>query len=229
MAADTRVVRFGRTERHLHTIHGAGFTAMLATGLVLYVPFLAQIVSDRPLVKAAHLVAAVTWLTALVLVGVVGDRTALQRTRREIERLDGDDIRWLRHRKAPQGRFNAGQKLHAAVQAGLALLFVVSGVLLWLGEHDTTLRLPGTLALHDAAMFLGGMLVSGHVYIALSKPGALGGIVRGTVSKAYAREHHPKWAQETPTVAATLSFARLAVTAVVVALGIAAAALLVGG
>jgi formate dehydrogenase gamma subunit len=229
MGAEARVPRFGRTERHLHTIHGVGFTVMLLTGLVLYLPFLAQIVADRPLVKALHLVTAVTWLTGLVLVGLLGDRAALRRTRLEIERLDGDDILWLRRRRAPQGRFNAGQKLHAAAQAGLAVLFTVSGALLWLGERDTALRLPGTIALHDAAMFLAGMLVTGHVFIALSTPGALDGIWRGTVSQAYAQEHHPKWVAGPRPAAASLGLARLAAGAVVVALGLGAAVLLAGG
>ena len=30
--------RFGRTERSLHWVHATGFLAMLATGLVLYLP-----------------------------------------------------------------------------------------------------------------------------------------------------------------------------------------------
>ena len=134
---------------------------MFATGLVLYMPALAQLFSSRPIVKGIHLVAAVAWLTALALVALLGDRRALRRTRRELERFDADDLRWLRRRPAPQGRFNAGQKAHAIVQAALALLFTVSGALLWLGERNTDLRLPGTIALHDASMVVAGALVAG--------------------------------------------------------------------
>ncbi|MCA1656194.1 MAG: hypothetical protein LC713_00490, partial [Actinobacteria bacterium] len=89
---EPRVVRFGATERHLHTIHATSFAVLLATGSVLYLPFLAQIVSARPLMKAIHLVAAAGWLTALALVVVLGDRGALRRTRRDIECLDADDL-----------------------------------------------------------------------------------------------------------------------------------------
>lgn len=100
---------------------------------------------------------------------------------------------------------------------------------MWLGERDTALRLPGTLALHDAATFLAALLVAGHVYIAVSTPGALDGILRGSVSKAYAQLHHPKWVARPPTAAAPVGLLALAAAAVVVALGLAAAALLVGG
>ena len=98
-----RVARFGRTERTLHWVHATAFFAMLATGLVLYLPVLAQVVSNRPLMKAMHLVAATAWLTALLLVAVLGNRRALGRTRRELERFDADDLRWLRGAPCPRG------------------------------------------------------------------------------------------------------------------------------
>lgn len=229
MAVDAGyVLRFGATERRLHAIHGSAFAVMLATGLVLYVPAFAQIFSSRPLMKAIHLTAAVSWLTALALVALLGDRRALRRTRREIERLDADDLAWLRRRGAggvPQGRFNAGQKLHAVAQAALAVLFTVSGVLLWLGERDTAWRLPGTIALHDVSMFVAATLVAGHVWMAISPRGlpAIGGIVRGSVPAAWAAEHHPKWVPggAGPAAPGRPGVVRLAVAAGVVAAGIA--------
>jgi formate dehydrogenase subunit gamma len=231
-SAPGRVARFGATERRLHTIHALAFVVMFATGLVLYMPALAQLFSSRPLVKGIHLVAAVAWLTALALVALLGDRRALRRTRHELERFDADDLRWLRRRPAPQGRFNAGQKAHAIVQAALALLFTVSGTLLWLGERNTDLRLPGTIALHDGSMVLAGVLVVGHVWIAMS-PGklpSLEGILRGTVPADWAAEHHPKWVPEpvAPPAPARPRPARLTAAAIVVLAGAAGAAALVG-
>jgi formate dehydrogenase subunit gamma len=234
MAAEgARLRRFGATERNLHTIHAVAFAVMLATGLVLYLPMLAQLFADRPLTKAIHLAAAVSWLTALALVAILGDRRALRGTRRELERFDADDLRWLRRRPAPQGRFNAGQKAHAIVQAALAVLFTVSGTLLWLGERDTALRLPGSIALHDASMLVAGALVVGHVWIALSpdKLPSLEGILRGTVPAAWAAEHHPKWVPQASVAsrpAERVGPARVAAAAVVIALGLAAVAALAG-
>jgi formate dehydrogenase subunit gamma len=200
VATEPRLLRFGATERWLHWVHAAAFTAMLATGLVLYLPFLSQVVSARPLMKAVHLVAAVGWLVALAVVPLLGDRRALRRTRRELERFDADDLRWLRPRGAdrsliPQGRFNAGQKAHSVLQAALSVLFVVSGVLLWLGERNTSLRFAGTLPLHDAAMALAGIFVLGHVFMALSPEhrASMEGATRGTVPASYAAHYHAKW------------------------------------
>ena len=229
IAAEPRVQRFGATERHLHTIHATAFSVLLVTGFALYLPFLAQIVSDRPLMKAVHLLAAVGWLTALALVALLGDRATLRSTRREIERFDADDLLFVRRRSALAGRFNGGQKAHAILQAGLSLLFVVSGVLLWLGERNTELRLPGTLALHDAATLLLAVLVAGHISKAISTAGALEGIRRGTVSARYAAEHHEKWRPSPPAGAERrpLTAGTLAAAALVLAAGVAAALLCV--
>ncbi len=82
MAVEAVVWRFGATERRLHMIHASAFAVMFATGLVLWLPMLAQLLSNRPLVKAIHLTAAVAWLTALALVMLLGDGRALRRTRR---------------------------------------------------------------------------------------------------------------------------------------------------
>lgn len=224
---EPRVLRFGVTERRLHTAYAVAFGVLLATGFVLYLPFLAQIFSDRPLVKSIHLVAAVAWLTALVLVAVLGDGAALRGTRREIERFDADDVLFLRRRPAAQGRFNGGQKAHAIVQAGLAVLFTVSGVLLWLGERNTEFRLPGTIALHDAATVLVALLVAGHIMMALSRPASLEGIWRGTVPASYAAEHHAKWRPGEMAARARPGLARIALAVLVAGAGLAAAVLLV--
>lgn len=239
MASDARVQRFGSTERTLHWAHAGAFTAMLATGLVLYLPFLAQVISARPLMKALHLTAAVAWLAALLLIGLLGDRAALRRTRRQLERVDDDDLRWLRTRVGqarhapapPQGRFNAGQKAHAVVQAALSVLFVVSGVLLWLGERHTQWRFGGTLALHDMGMYAATAFVLGHVYMAFA-PGtrpAMEGVTRGTVPAAYAASHHAKWdaAADPPPPLPRPSPARLAAAALVAAVALGGAVLLV--
>lgn len=232
------VHRFGRTERVLHWAHAGAFTAMLLTGLVLYLPFLAQVISARPLMKSLHLTAAVAWIAALILIPLLGDRGALKQTRRDLERFDDDDLLWLRPRrevKPLQGRFNAGQKVHAVVQAALSVLFLVSGTLLWLGERNTALRFDGTLALHDMAMYAGGAFVVGHVSMAFAPDtrAALSGVVDGTVPAAYATSHHAKWRAEpvrpdapSPAVRAP-SRPRLALAALVVVLAALGATLLV--
>lgn len=198
MSSGRYLRRFSRTERALHWVHAAGFFLLLASGLVLYLPSLSELVSRRALVKDVHFWAGVGWMAALALVVALGDRRGLRRMARELEMLDADDRRWLRRQRAPQGRFNAGQKLNAALTAAFFGLFSVSGLLLWLGERDTTFRLASTIVLHDGLMFVSLALLVGHLYLAIIHPAtrhALRGITVGTVREDWAAAHHEKWAR----------------------------------
>jgi formate dehydrogenase subunit gamma len=196
----TRYVhRFSRTERALHWANAVWFVVLLVSGLALYIPALEVLVGRRPLLKDIHFWTGVTWIPLLVLVVLVGDRRRVLRTARELETFDRDDLQWLRGRRAPQGRFNAGQKLNAALTAAFAILFAVSGLLLWLGERDTRFRFASTVVLHDGLMYVSLVLFLGHLYLSLVHPttrDALRGMTHGTVSEDWAAEHHAKWRPE---------------------------------
>ncbi len=192
--------RFSRTERTLHWANALGFFFLLATGLILYLPSLAVLVGRRPLIQSVHFWAGVAWISVLVAIVLFGDRRGILRTARQIDRFDRDDLRWLlRRRPAPQGRFNAGQKINAALTAAFALLFLISGLLLWFGERDTQYRFASTVVLHDGLMYVSLVLLVGHLYLALIHPAtrhALRGVTLGTVSEEWAERHHPKWKPE---------------------------------
>ena len=193
------VRRFSRTERLLHWVNALGFLMLLATGLILYLPVLEVAVGRRPLVKDLHFWSGIGWVSALALVALLGDRRGLVRTARELDLFDGDDRRWLRGRRVPQGRFNAGQKVNAALTAAFTVLFLASGLLLWLGERDTRFRFASTVILHDGLMFAAVVLLVGHLYLALIYPAtrhALRGMTLGTVSEEWAARHHSKWRPE---------------------------------
>ena len=115
------VRRFSRTERAVHWVHASAFFVLLATGLVLYVPCLSEQIGRRPLVKEVHLLHR----------GRLGRRARARRRPRRPPRAAPHAARARRVRRrrpplaparpAPQGRFNAGQKLNAALTAAFAL------------------------------------------------------------------------------------------------------------
>lgn len=191
-----RLQRYGRSERALHWVHATAFSILLASGLCLYLPSLAEAVGRRPLLKSIHLYTALAWLVALVLIVLLGDRRALRATLREVEYLDSDDRAWLLGRHTPQGRLNAGQKLNTIASAAFAILFAISGFFLWYGERDTRFRIPNALLLHDWLMYVSLILFLGHLYLALILPStrhSLSGITRGWVREDWARRRHAKW------------------------------------
>ncbi len=104
---------------------------------------------------------------------------------------------------APQGRFNAGQKLNAALTGAFALVFAVSGFLLWYGERDTRFRFASTLLVHDGLMYVSLLLLVGHLYLAVIHPKtrhALRGMTVGSVREDWAHEHQAKWISQLETV-----------------------------
>ena len=191
---------FSRTERTLHWANATFFFFLLATGLILYLPSLSIAFGRRTLVQDVHFWSGIAWVSVLVAIVVLGDRKGIVETAREIDRFDRDDLRWLAGKQpAPQGRLNAGQKVNAALTAAFTLLFLVSGLLLWFGERDTSWRFASTVVLHDGLMYVSLVLLLGHLYLAVINPStrhALRGITTGSVSEEWAATHHPKWTPE---------------------------------
>src|SRR5262245_45411338 len=191
------VERFTLTERLLPWVHASAFFVLLGSGLVLYLPSLSAAVARRPLMKDIHFWTGISWAAAILLISLLGNRRALAAAIREIDLFDRDDRRFLTgDTRAPQGRFNAGQKANAILTAAFAVLFLVSGLLLWYGERDTRFRLGGTVFLHDTLMYISVVIVAGHLYLSLIHPTtrhALRGMTLGTVRADWARAHHAKW------------------------------------
>ena len=194
-----RLSRFSRTERTLHWVHATAFLVLLASGLCLYLPSLAELVGRRPLLKDIHVYTALAWLAALALIVLAGDRRRLLATAREIDSFDADDLAWLKRRRAAQGRFNAGQKINAIVTAALAVLFAITGFFLWYGERDHAFRLQNALIVHDWLMYISFFLLLGHLYLSLihtSTRHSLSAITRGWVREDWALRHHSKWVDQ---------------------------------
>jgi formate dehydrogenase subunit gamma len=194
-----RLSRFSRTERTLHWVHASAFLVLFVSGLCLYLPSLSELIGRRPLLKDIHVYTALIWLAALALILLAGDRRRLLAAAREIDTFDDDDLAWLRRRRAPQGRFNAGQKINAIVTAALAMLFAITGFFLWYGERDHAFRLQNALLVHDWLMYISFFLLLGHLYLALINPStrhSLSGMTRGWVREDWALRHHRKWVEQ---------------------------------
>ena len=91
---------------------------------------------------------------------------------------------------------NAGQKVNAIVTAAFAVLFAVTGFLLWYGERNTRFRFAQTILIHDWLMYVSFFLFVGHLYLAVIHPKtrhALNGMTRGWVDRDWAQQHHAKW------------------------------------
>jgi formate dehydrogenase subunit gamma len=183
-APPRRLLRWNRTERAVHWVHAIAFCILLGSGLALYLPSLAEAVNRRPLLKQIHIYTALAWAGALLLVIAFGNRRSLRRVARELDRLD------------PNGRLNRAQQLNTIATIAFAILFGVTGFLLWYGERDTRFRFASTVLVHDWLMYASFVLFIGHLYYALILPStrhSLSGMTRGWVREDWAERRHPRW------------------------------------
>ncbi len=97
------------------------------------------------------------------------------------------------------GKYNAGQKLlFWAIMASIIVL-LVSGLIMWrayFSEYFTIPVIRLAILVHSAAGIGLILLILGHIYLAIWVRGSVSGMVTGYVSKAWARQHHDRWADE---------------------------------
>jgi formate dehydrogenase subunit gamma len=168
----------------------------LLTAAVLYLEPLATLVGRRDLVVRLHVLAGL----ALPLPVLLGRLSAAYRDDlRELNRFTRVDGEWLRRgdrrsARLPVGKFNAGQKLNAALSAGGGLVLLGTGIVMEYGRSWPLSLRTGSTFVHDwtaAALFL---LVLGHLRLAYRDEDARRGMRTGRVPLAWARREHPGWA-----------------------------------
>lgn len=201
---DHQILRYRRGQRVVHALLASSFLFLLGSGLVLVWGPLAPWASGGTS-RLIHRIAAVGFMLVPIvylLVDFKGARELLV----ESFTYDRDDIAWFRQayryffgfaaEMPPQGRLNAGQKVHHAGVVVMSLLVVASGIVLWVAKGSLG---PNGLALaailHDLSMLALTVLLAGHLYFTFVYK-ALSSMVTGYVSEEAARLEHAKWVEE---------------------------------
>ena len=94
------------------------------------------------------------------------------------------------------GKYNGGQKLVFWVFTLCLIVLLATGLLFWQAWFAASVPIPLqriAVLLHAIAAFVLVLGVIVHAYAAIWVKGTLGAMVRGTVSAAWAKHHHPLW------------------------------------
>jgi formate dehydrogenase subunit gamma len=170
----------------------------IATGAVLYNGSLEVMVGHRRLVRDIHVYCGFG-LPVPLLAGLAS--APYRQDLRRLNRFTRRDWRWLRSRSRRDGeirvgKFNAGQKLNAALScAGILLLFGSGLLMRFPGWTRLTWR-TGATFVHDWVALAFGLLVLGHLWYAVRDPEALHGMRTGEVDRRWAQREHASWADE---------------------------------
>ncbi|MFC9056805.1 cytochrome b/b6 domain-containing protein [Streptomyces sp. NPDC057074] len=199
--ASARVPRFTLAERWAHRATAGLMGVCVLTAACLYVPQLAQLVGRRALVVTVHQWAGVA--LPLPVLAALGSR-ALRADLGLLNRFGPHDRRWLlaalrrdgRRVSRPAHKFNAGQKIYAAWVAGATLVMLGTGLMMWLTHLTPLVWRTSATFVHDWLALTLGIVLAGHVGMALADPEARRGMRTGSVTRAWAEREHPLWADE---------------------------------
>jgi len=100
------------------------------------------------------------------------------------DRVEAEDV----------GFFNGGQKLYFWTIAVSAILFLITGVLMWFDNVVPRWVVAISYIVHDLAalVMLAGFII--HVYEGTAhQPGTFHSMIDGTVTDRWAWTHHPGW------------------------------------
>jgi formate dehydrogenase subunit gamma len=202
-AREELVPRYATGERLAHWAVALAYVALFLSGLALFHPFffwLSALFGGGAFMRILH-----PFLGAAFFVLFYAYALRLWRD----NLLVPSDRRWLRemfaymNRRADppvEGKYNAGQKLMYWSMIGVIAVLFATGLVLWRpyfapGFGAGARRVAGLLhAVMAFVMFVG---IGVHVYAAFWTKGSMRAMTRGTVSRAWARFHHPGWSART--------------------------------
>lgn len=105
------------------------------------------------------------------------------------EMVDGND-----HNMPEQGKYNGGQKIMFWGMTAAVAILVVSGIVMWRAFFNFPVGLVRFAAVaHAAAAALMIALAIVHVYAAIWTRGTIRAMWYGTVTRAWAKQHHRAW------------------------------------
>ncbi len=199
-----QILRYRTGQRIVHAIMASSFLILLITGLALVWSPLAFIAAGG-WSRYLHRIAAVGFISVPFLYLLL-DRTGAKEVLVESFQYDHDDVVWFKkmYRYAlgrtaempPQGRLNAGQKLHHSAVIVFSAVIVVTGLVLWFAKANLSVSmLSWTAMIHDLAMLALTLLLVGHVFFTYVYK-AWSSMATGYVPADEMKLEHGKWVEE---------------------------------
>lgn len=202
-----RILRFRRSERHVHWAIAVPFVVCYSTALLLVIFYNPHPLRPyRALFSWTHRISGVC-LIVLPMFAVFKSRHDYRTYFYNIKQAwvwTLEDIRWLslmglaaistRISLPEQGKFNAAEKINFMTLMSTYPLYVLTGILIWLTDGAFLSWL-----IHFGMAVIATPLLAGHIFMATLNPGTrkgLSGMISGFVDRHWAKHHYGKWYRE---------------------------------
>jgi formate dehydrogenase subunit gamma len=196
------IVRHRYASRIIHWSVAGSFLFCLLTGMPIWTPILGWM---------AHLFGGLSvcrWLHPWLGLAFFASSTVMFVHWAKEMVLKGREKQWLGPKMIVEyfkfgsddptvGKYNGGQKLLFWVTSLGAVGLVVSGLVLWYPLLVPPVVREIGIVLHDVTFIAFAVAIIGHVYLGTAaEPGTFRAMTRGTVTRPWAKLHHPAWYRE---------------------------------
>jgi len=197
------IVRHRRASRVIHWMVALTFFLCLFTGMPIWTPvfgWMAALVGGLSVARVMHPWFGIAFFlsSAVMFFHWLADMHLEPGERREWVR-GGRAMQYLRYESDDSnvGKYNGGQKLQFWLVNLAALGLLLSSLMMWFPRTFPGLLMEFAYVIHDITFILFAMLIVFHIYLGtVAEPGTFGSMTRGTVTRPWARLHHPRWYRE---------------------------------
>src|SRR5690242_3438389 len=197
------IVRYSTAERLTHWTVAIAYVLLFLSGLALFHPFfwwLSGLFGGGAVMRILH-----PFIGVALGVSFVAYASRLLGA----NRMTAGDWRWVRNMFAymnkehgetgDTGKYNAGQKLMFWSMIAFVAALLASGIFIWqpyfAPAFGRTVRRAAAVV-HVVSAFVMFVGIGIHIYAAYWTKGSMQAMTRGTVPRAWAKFHHPRWYRE---------------------------------
>ena len=197
------IVRHNRASRLIHWAVALTFFVCVFTGMPIWTPlfgWMASLFGGLTVCRVIHPWAGVAFfLSSVVMFFEWVSDMHLEKSERREWISGGRAMQYMRYETDDSnvGKYNGGQKLQFWLSCLAALGLLLSGLMMWFPSAFPAILMQLAYLIHDITFILFAMLIIFHIYLGtVAEPGTFGSMTRGTVTKVWARLHHPRWYRE---------------------------------
>lgn len=194
------IVRHKLSSRVIHWSTAVTFFVSVLTGMPIWTPvfgWMAPLFGGLSVCRALHPWAGVTFFiaSAVMFLDWLHD---MHMSPEEKKGWWGPKLirymRWEVEEGAEVGKYNGGQKFFFWTAGLGAVGLLLSGLLMWFPRSFPRLLMEFAYLIHDFTFVCFAVAIVFHIYLGtVAEPGTFRSMTRGTVTRKWARLHHPGW------------------------------------